>query len=58
MCNVAEEVKAGTFPYLQGIDHFDLVFLSQSLNAVVEQRVDVVLDPLNFFPIYTLQLGL
>lgn len=44
--------------YLQGIDHFDLVLLSQSLNTVVEQRVDVVLDPLNLLPIYTLQLGL
>ncbi|TNN71256.1 hypothetical protein EYF80_018604 [Liparis tanakae] len=41
-----------------GVDHFDLVLFSQSLDTVVEQRVDVVLDPLDLLPIYTLQLGL
>lgn len=47
-----------SFSYLQCVDHFDLVFLPQSLNTVVEQRIDVVLDPLNLLPVYTLQLGL
>ena len=46
------------FSYLQGIDYFDLVFLSKSLNTVVKQRVDVVLNTLDFLPIYTLQFGL
>lgn len=46
------------FTCLECVDHFYLVLFSQSLDTVVEQSVDVVLDPLNLLPIYTLQLGL
>lgn len=43
---------------LQCIDNFYLMLFSQSLDAVMEERVDVVLDPLHFLPINTLQFGL
>lgn len=52
------EMQRAAEPDLQSVDHFNLVLLPQSLNTVVEQRVDVVLDSLNLLPIHTLQLGL
>lgn len=44
--------------YLQCIDNFNLMLFSQSLDAVMEERVDVVLDPLHFLAINALQFGL
>lgn len=43
---------------LQCIDNFYLMLFSQSLDAVMEERVDVVLNPLDFLPVDALQLGL
>lgn len=45
-------------PHLQSVNHLDLVLLPKGLHAVVEQAVDVVLDPHYLIPIQRLQLGL
>lgn len=43
---------------LQCIDNFYLMLFSQSLDTVMEERVYVVLNPLDFLPVDALQLGL
>lgn len=43
---------------LQCIDNFYLMLFSQSLDAVMEEGVDVVLNPLDFLSVDALQLGL